>query len=260
MKKKLEGKVAVITGAGRGTGRAFALAAAQEGAKVTLVFSRHIDEALAVAEKIEKLGGEAIALKCDVSRIEDIEKMVKKTVKKFGKIDILINNAGIYPIVPFLTCTEEDYDRVMGVNLKGVYFCCQYVVRQMIEKGIKGRIVNVASTQGLIGTPIGNSAYSATKGGVIALTRELASELAPYGIGVNSIALGMTRTEGLRDSGFENKLEESLVPLTPVKRLAEPDEYVGPVIWLASDEGSFATGSCFLVDGGFANVIMAPAA
>lgn len=260
MKGKLEGKVAVVTGAGRGTGKAFAFAAAQEGAKVAVLVSRHIDEASAVAEKIEKLGGEAIALKCDVSKIEDIEKMVKTTVEKFGKIDILINNAGIYPIMPFLTCTEEDYDRVMGVNLKGVYFCCQYVVRQMIEKGIKGRIVNIASTQGFIGTPIGNSAYSGTKGGVIALTRALASELASYGIGVNSVALGMTRTEGLRDAGFEDQLEENLAPLTPVKRLAEPEDYVGPVIWLASDEGSFANGSCFLIDGGFANVIMTPAA
>jgi NAD(P)-dependent dehydrogenase (short-subunit alcohol dehydrogenase family) len=258
MNRKLEGKVAVVTGAGRGTGRAFALAMAQEGAKVAVLVSRHLDEAAAVVDEIRNAGGEAIALKCDVSKIKDVESMVEKTVEEFGKIDILVNNAGIYPIVPFLTCTEADYDRIMGVNLKGVYFCSQYVVRQMIEKGIKGKIVNIASTQGLIGTPIGNSAYSGSKGGVIALTRAFASELASYGIGVNSVALGMTRTAGLKDTGFETQLEESLAPLTPVKRLAEPEDYVGPVIWLASDEGSFATGSCFLVDGGFANVIMAP--
>lgn len=255
----LVGKVGIVTGAGRGTGKAFALGLAKEGAKVAVVVSRHIDEAEAVVKEIEKSGGEAIAIKADVGKIDDIEAMIKKTVEKFGKVDILINNAGIYPIVPFLQQTEDGFDHLIGINFKGVYFSTQLVARQMIEKGIKGRIVNIASTQGLIGTPIGNSAYTGTKGAVIALTRALSTELSPYGIGVNSVALGMTRTEGLKDTGFEDKLEESLVPLTPVKRLAEPEDYVTPVLWLASDEGSFAAGSCFCIDGGFANVILVPA-
>jgi len=256
----LSGKVGIVTGAGRGTGKAFALGLAKEGGKVAVVVSRHMDEAEAVVNEIKNIGGEAIAIKADIGKVADVEAMVKKTVERFGKVDILINNAGIYPILPFLETSEADFDRIIGINFKGVYFASKLVARQMIEKGIKGRIVNIASTQGHIGTPIGNSAYTGTKGAVIAFTRALACELASYGIGVNSVALGMTRTEGLKDTGFEDKLEQSLVPMTVAKRLAEPEDYVIPVLWLASDVGSFSCGACVTIDGGFASAILIPPA
>lgn len=256
----LAGKVGVVTGAARGIGKTFALSLAKEEAKVAVVDNRDIDESEAVVREIEALGGEAIAIKADVSMINDVDAMVKRTVEKFGKIDILINNAGIYPILPFLETSEADFDRISDINFKGVYFCMQHVARQMIAKGVKGRIVNIASTQGFIGTSIGNSAYAGTKGAVISMTRALAAELAPHGIGVNSVALGMTRTEGLKDTGFEEQLDAYLSPMTVARRLADPEDYVLPVLWLSSDKGSFSCGACMVIDGGFASAILTPPA
>jgi len=257
---RLDGKVAIVTGAGRGTGKAYAIALAKEGAKVVGTVGKRVEELDATVKEIKKLGGEALAVKADVTKLGDIDAMVKKTVQQFGKIDILINNAGIYKSTPFLQKTEAEFDHILDVNLKGVYFCTQYVARHMVEKGIKGSIINISANQAILGVPVMQSDYTATKGGVNALTRALAAELAPNGIRVNTVGYGLTLTEGVRDLGADvvKHLESMAADLFPLRRVGVPQDYVGLIVWLASDESSYCTASTFMVDGGIHAIQLMP--
>ena len=249
---KLDGKVALITGIGRGTGKAYALGLAREGARIFGIVNKRVDELEKTLSEIRKMGGEADGMKADVSIVSDINAMVKKAADRFGKIDILINNAGIWQSKPFLETTEADFDKVIAIDLKGVYFCCQAVARDMVAKGVKGSIINISANQAIMGVNVKQSDYTAAKGGVNALTRVLAAELAEHGIRVNTLAIGLTATEGVRDVGAEvvKRLEEMAKTIFPLKRIGRVEDFVGIMVWLASDESSYCTASTINVDGG----------
>ncbi len=244
---RLEGKVALVTGAGRGIGHAISKLFAQEGAKVAINYSRSEKEASSLAEDIEKQGGETLLLKADVSKSNEVKKMVKKTIEKFGRIDILVNNAGILIPAAFPNCTEEIWDQTMDVNLKGAYLCSKEVA-PIMQKQKKGKIINIASICGLAErSALGNTAYVVSKAGVIGLTRSLAVNLGPT-INVNAICPGFTDTNMATSLGPERKKvaeEESIL-----KRIGKPEEIANAALFLASDEADFITGEILTVSGG----------
>jgi NAD(P)-dependent dehydrogenase (short-subunit alcohol dehydrogenase family) len=244
---RLQGKVAIITGAGSGIGRETALLFAGEGAKV--VVSDYVPEVgEETVRQIKESGGESIFIKADVSRADDAERMVRETVAEYGRLDILHNNAGILGKVALTGDTSEaDWDKVISVNLKGVFLCSKYAVREMV-KGGKGSIVSTASAMGLVGLP-GNTAYSAAKGGVIQFTKTMALEYASSNIRVNCICAGwidtpMNESLGERVTGWT-------VKETPMGRWGRPEEVAQAALYLASDESSFVTGTALVVDGGW---------
>ena len=257
---KLNGKVAIVTGAGRGTGKAFAIGLAKEGAKVVGTVNKRVEELDQTVNEIQKRGGQALAVKADVSAINDIDAMVKRTIDKFGRIDVLVNNAGIYKSAPFFQKTEEDFDRTVAVNLKGTFFCCQRVAKDMAGRGIKGSIINISANQAILGVNVMQTDYTATKGGVNALTRALAAELAQYGIRVNTVSYGLTLTEGVKELGAEvvKHLEAMAGSMFPLKRVGMPEDYVALVNWLSSDESSYCTAATFNVDGGIHAIQLSP--
>ena len=256
MKEDLSGlfnlfsKAALVTGAGSGLGKAIAEGYAQVGAKVACV-DISAGDVEAVAGGIEKGGGNAVPVVCDVSRSEDVRKAVETSLKAFGSIDVLVNNAGIGMRSNAEDMTDEMWDRVLDINLKGTFLFCREVGRHMIERGKGGRIINMASIGGLVGVETGNANYCASKGGIIALTRTLAIEWAKHNILVNAIAPSHTRTP-LIEKLMEQKPEVKQYFLNniPLGRLAEPIHIVGPAIFLASDAASFVTGHTLVVDGG----------
>jgi len=244
---RLDRKVAVITGAGSGIGIETALLFAREGAKI--VVADYASEAgEATVRQIGEKGGDALFIKTDVSQASDVERMVKATVEKYGRIDILYNNAGVLGEVAFVgDATEDDWDRLMSINLKGTFLCSKYAVREMI-KGGSGVIVNTASAMGFVGLP-GNAAYSAAKGGIIQLTRTMALEYASSNIRVNCLCAGWV------DTPMNLKLGERIINWTvretPMKRWAKPEEIAQAALYLASDESSFVTGAALVIDGGW---------
>lgn len=245
---RLEGKVAIVTGAGKGLGRAFALKLAEEGAKVTLMTRKDIDGLKRTAQEIEARGGKVICLQGDVTKVEDTKRMAEETVKKFGRIDVLVNNAAIYYGVkrrPFYEIPPDEFDMMLAVNVKGVWLCTCAVFPYMKEQG-KGKIINLASEVFFTGSH-GFVHYVASKGGVIGLTRALAVELGPYGICINAVAPGFTATEASATIADLSKYD---VSRTPLRRLGQPEDIVGIVAFLASDEADFITGQTILVDGG----------
>jgi NAD(P)-dependent dehydrogenase (short-subunit alcohol dehydrogenase family) len=246
----LEGKAAVVTGAGSGLGRAIAEGYAQTGAKVACV-DISAKDVEAVTGGIEKDGGNAVPVICDVSVAEDVRKAVEASLKAFGAIDILVNNAGIGIRSNAEDMTDEMWDRVLDINLKGAFLFCREVGRHMIKRGEGGRIVNMASIGGLVGVETGNANYCASKGGIIAMTRTLAIEWAKHNILVNAIAPSHTRTP-LIEKLMEQKPEVKryFINNIPLGRLAEPIHIVGPAIFLASSAASFVTGHTLVVDGG----------
>jgi len=246
----LDGKAALVTGAGSGLGRAIAEGYAQFGAKVACV-DISAEDAEAVAGGIEKGGGNAVPVVCDVSKTEDVKKAVESTLESFGTIDILVNNAGIGIRSNAEDMTDEMWDRVLDINLKGTFLFCREVGRHMIERGKGGRIINMASIGGLVGVETGNANYCASKGGIIAMTRTLAIEWAKHNILVNAIAPSHTRTP-LIEKLMEQKPEVKQYFLNniPLGRLAEPIHIVRPAIFLASDAASFVTGHTLVADGG----------
>jgi len=248
---KLKNKVAIITGARRGMGRTHALTLANAGAKV-VVSDLSLKDCLSVVEEIEKKGGEAMAIKCDVSKKKDVEAMVKKTIKKFKKIDILVNNAGIAQFMPFLKLTEKDWDKTININLKGYFLCSQACAKEMVKQK-SGTIINISSiAMGQTGAGFSTLAhYCASKGGITAMAEALSIELAPYNIRVNTIAPGVIDTPMVEDIKKDPKSLKVFLERIPMSRMGFPQEISDAVLFLASDNSSYITGSVLVVDGGY---------
>ena len=248
MEKTFQGKVVIVTGGSFGIGRATALAFAAQGAKVVVADWVEDNETVNL---IKTSGGEAIFILCDVSKAADVKAMVEKTISTFGRLDYAFNNAGIEGVSAITTdCTEENFDRTIGVNLKGIWLCMKYEIPQMINQG-KGAIVNCASIAGLVGFP-GLPAYVATKHGVIGLTKTAALEFAKTGIRVNAVCPGVIRTSMIdRITGKKKEVEQQFTAMEPIGRMGEPDEVANAVLWLCSDKASFVTGHAMAVDGGW---------
>ncbi|MBI2042250.1 MAG: SDR family oxidoreductase [Candidatus Nealsonbacteria bacterium] len=247
----LKGKVVMITGSRRGMGKAHALAFAKAGAKV-VVCDISQEECVKVVKEAEKNGGEAIALKCDVTNKKEVDNVVKAAVSKWGRLDILVNNAGIAQFFPFLEITEEDWDRTINVNLKGYYLCAQAAAKQMAKQK-SGAIVNVASVaMGQVGIGFPSIAhYCASKGGIVAMTEALAIELAPYNIRINAIAPGMIETPMIDPVKQDPKNMKGILARVPMGRVGKPEEVSNLVLFLASDAASYMTGSTVVIDGGW---------
>ncbi len=247
----LKGKVAIITGARRGMGKSHALALAGEGVKV-VVSDISLEDCQKVVDEIEAKGGEALAIKCDVSKKEEVEEMVRKTIEKYGKIDILVNNAGIVQFVPFLEMTEEDWDKTLDINLKGYFLCAQAVAKEMVKRK-SGSIINIASVaMGQIGIGFPSlTHYCASKGGIVAMTEALALELAPSNIRVNAISPGAIATAMVEPLKVNEKQIEGLLARIPMHRMGKPEEVSNLVLFLASDTSSYMTGSVVIIDGGW---------
>jgi NAD(P)-dependent dehydrogenase (short-subunit alcohol dehydrogenase family) len=247
---RLRDKVAIVTGAGSGIGRATANLFAQEGAKVVV---SDIESSLGkeTVEEISKNGGTAVHVVTDVSKADEVKAMIKKCITSFGKLDVLFNNAGIEGFWGLLwKMKEESWNHVMDVNLKSVFLGCKYAIPYL--KKTKGSIINTASELGLVGST-SRPAYSASKGGIIALTRSLALQCAPYGIRVNCICPGATETPLLVRFLGEKQKERSLRKVRqeiPLRRLGKPIDIAYAALYLASEESSFVTGSILVVDGG----------
>lgn len=238
---KLTGRVAVVTGGGRGIGKATSLALAKEGCHVVI---GDVDQRLAeeIVREIEGLGGQALPVKCDVSDRSEVSEMVRATLEKFRTLDILVNNAGTIWVGKTEDMPEEEWDRVLDVNLKGVFLCSQAVIKPM-KKQRWGRIISIASSAGKMGGVIAGINYSVSKAGVILFTISLAKELAPYGINVNAVAPGFV------DTALIESFPKSIVEKIPLGRLGRPEEIARTVVFLAKD-GDYITGEIIDVNGG----------
>jgi 3-oxoacyl-[acyl-carrier protein] reductase len=240
------GKVALITGASRGIGRAIALKFAEQGARVVVNYAGSREAAEEVVSSIRAIGGEAIAVQADVSRADDAERLVAAAMETFGQVDILVNNAGITRDNLLIRMKEEEWDAVINTNLKGVFHCTKAVARPMMKQR-SGRIINIASVVGLMGNP-GQANYVAAKAGVIGLTKTAAKELASRGITVNAVAPGFIETD--MTDALEDTYKERLFAQIPLGRLGKPEDVAGVVLFLASDAAAYMTGQVLTVDGG----------
>lgn len=244
----LNGKVAVVTGASRGIGRAVAIKLASEGATVVINYNGSEDRALEVKKEIEENGGKAEIRQCNVSDYAACEEMFKEIISTLGSVDILVNNAGITKDGLLMKMSEEDYDAVLDTNLKGTFNCIRHVARQMIrQRG--GRIINMSSVSGVLGNA-GQANYSASKAGVIGLTKSVARELASRGITVNAVAPGFVNTE--ITAVLPEKVKEGAVAQIPLGKFGEPEDIANAVAFLASDNARYITGQVLAVDGGMA--------
>lgn len=239
----LEDKVAIVTGAGQGIGKGIALVLAQEKCAV-VVSDLNEENANNVVAEIKQLGVEAIAIKCDVSKKQEVDSLVTGTIEKFGKLDILVNNVGIFPFKPFIEMAEEDWDKVLDINLKSVFLCSQAAAKAMKEGG---KIVDISSIASLVGFE-GLAHYCASKGGVNGFIRALALELAPQKINVNAVAPGAINTPGAASS---EEQKEQTIKAIPMARMGEPADIANAVVFLASDKAAYITGQVLVVDGGW---------
>lgn len=245
----LTGKVAAVSGSGRGIGKAVALALAEAGADL-VVFSRTKEQYERTAREIESLGREALCLRVDVSEPGDVERMIQAALGRFGRLDILVNNAGVNPSYTLLEKVKpEHYDIIMDVNVKGAFTCCQKAVPVMKEQG-GGCIINVASVAGLKGL-YKCSAYTASKGALVQLTRTMALELAPFNIRVNALCPGFVTTELTEGLLSSPRGRDRVLSLIPMGRTGEPEEIAPAAVFLASDAASYVTGAVLCVDGGW---------
>lgn len=243
----MNGQVAVVTGASRGIGSAIAELFAQEGAKVVINYNTSEKEARALAEKIKKQGGEAICVKADVSKYDDVKRMVETTLKTHGRIDILVNNAGIHVAKDFLEISEDEWDKTIDVNLKGAYLCSKEVARIMLKQK-KGKIINMSSNSGLYHpSAMRFTEYVASKAGMNGLTKALALRLGPH-ITVNAICPGWIKTEMVAQTDPE--VERRILEETALKRYGTPEEVAASALFLASEEADFITGELLIVAGG----------
>jgi len=241
----LKKKVAIVTGAGKGIGRGISLALAKEGCSV-IVSDINKEDCLAVVSEIKTIGAEALAIKCDVSRKEEVDKMVSETVEKLGSLDILVNNAGIYPFIPFVDMSENDWDKVINVNLKSVFLCSQAVANKMKQGG---KIVNISSIAAFVGFS-GLVHYFASKGGINGMTRALALELAPKKINVNIVVPGAIETPGA-SQGSTEEVKQQTIACIPLARMGKPKDIAEAVVFLASEKADYITGQTIIVDGGY---------
>ena len=247
----LTNKVALVTGARRGMGKAHSIALAKQGAKV-VVTDISQEECQLVVDEIKSMGGEAIALKLDVSNVVEVNQVFDEVVKQFGRLDILVNNAGIFAPKPALELTEEDWDKTIRINLKGEFLCAQRAAKEM-AKNNWGRIINIASVaSGGVGVGIsGGAHYTASKGGIIGMTETLADEWASLGINVNAIGPGAIDTPMTSTSQIPEEAMKAMLAGVPLKRIGKPEEVSAAVVFLASEEASYVTGATFYVDGGW---------
>lgn len=253
----LTGKTAIVTGA-VGIGRGIAYRLAEAGAKV-MVASRNEEEGAETVSLLVSKGWKASFCQTDVSVESDVQRLVEKTVETFGSIDILVNNAGIYPTIPVMEMELSDFEKVLAVNLKGVFLCTKYAANQMIDQGQGGKIINITSIDALHPSSVGLAHYDASKHGVWGFTKNVALELAPYNIWVNAIAPGGIATPGVAKmqqaipapTGVDtSNMTETFMQKIPMKRMGEPDDIGKAALFLASDMSSYMTGTQIVVDGG----------
>ncbi|MEN3185443.1 MAG: glucose 1-dehydrogenase [Atribacterota bacterium] len=250
----LHGEVAIVTGGAQGLGREMSLALAEAGASV-VVADVNLEKAKDVAQEIGTFGMQSLIIQVDVTKQDQVEAMVQKTVDTFGKIDILVASAGVGQWVKAEDMSLEDWNRVISINLTGVFLCCQAVGREMIKRK-KGSIITISSMSGIAANvPQPQSHYNASKGAVIMLTKSLAMEWAPYNVRVNTIAPGYMETKLVEDLLLQYPEYAKLWrELTPMKRLGRPEEIKGPCVFLASNASSYMTGSVLVMDGGYTMV------
>ncbi len=248
---RLQGKTAVVTGSGRGIGRAIAVRLAREGADVVINDLDVSSSARETLAAVEAVGRRGVLIQADVSRTDDARRLIDDAVRQLGLLDILVNNAGIEKHSPFVEVTEADYDKVLDVNLKGTFFVTQAFVRYLLAAGRPGRVINISSVHEEMPFP-GFSTYCASKGGMQLLTRDLAVELGQYGITVNGIAPGAIATEINRSLLDDEARVERLLKQIPLGRMGEPEDVAAVAAFLASSDADYVTGSTYYVDGGLA--------
>src|SRR5215471_16291142 len=247
--KKLNGKVAVVTGASKGIGAGIAKALGAEGASVVVNYSSSKAEGEKVAKNIASDGGKAIALQANVAKAAEIDRLFAESKKAFGRLDVLVNNAGIYEFAPLETLTEENFHKQFNLNVLGLLLASQAAAKQFDGNG--GSIINISSIVSTLAVP-GGAVYSGTKGAVDAITRSLAAELGPRKIRVNSIRPGMVETEGTHSGGImESDMRKQVEAQTPLGRIGQPGDIAGAAVFLASDESSWVTGETFVISGGY---------
>lgn len=248
MENTFKNKVAIVTGGSFGIGKATAIAFAERGAKVAIVDIVEDNETL---REIQSIGGDAIFIKCDVANASEVKAMVEQTVKKFGRLDFAFNNAGIEGMsAPTADCTEENWDRVLAVNLKGPWLCMKYEIPHMLKQN-SSAIINCSSVAGLVGFQ-GIPAYVASKHGLAGLTKAAALEYAKSGLRINAVSPGVIKTPMIdRFTGKKKEIEQQFVNMEPIGRLGESSEVANAVVWLCSDAASFVTGHVMPVDGGW---------
>jgi 3-oxoacyl-[acyl-carrier protein] reductase len=246
---RLNEKSAVVTGGGRGVGRAVSLAFAREGAHVVINYATRVESAQEVVNEIQKMGRKATAVKGNVANKEDCERIIKTAVDHFGKIDILVNNAGISRPAMLHKMTEEQWDGVVDIHLKGAFLCTQAASSHFMGQQ-HGRIINVTSVAGIVGTT-GQINYASAKGGLVAFTKSCARELAKFGVTANVISLGIVLTEMTHKLQEDPKLREIYLRRILLNRYAEPEDVAPAFVFLASDEACYITGQLLCVDGGY---------
>ena len=246
---RLQNKVAVITGASLGIGSAIALAFAKEGAAVALDYRSHPGEAKEIVDRVEGSGGRAISVHADVSSPEDVKNLIQRAVREFGRLDVMVNNAGMEEKMPFLDTPLDVWNRTIAVNLTGAWLGCQEAARQMVNQGGAGRIINVSSVHEDLPMPT-NSPYCAAKGGLRMLMRTIAVELAAHNITVNNIAPGAVDTPMDAPLKEDANQMQQLLSEIPLGRMARPEEVAALAVYLASEDAAYVTGSTFVIDGG----------
>jgi glucose 1-dehydrogenase len=245
---RLHNKVALITGGSRSIGAAIALGFAKEGAQIAFSYHTGEDEALTVAAQIRDIGGQALALRADVSKKAEVDQMARQVVDAFGRVDILVNNAAVLKRTPFLEITEEEWDWILSVNLKGYFLCAQAISRYMVKQE-SGVIINMSSASEVL-AGINLTHYCVAKGGVKLLTRQLALELAPYGIRANAIAPGLIETDMNRTDIADPDFRNYRLGMIPLGIIGVPEDVVGAAVFLASEESRMSTGATVFLDGG----------
>jgi len=249
MGQKLQNKVAVVTGAGTGIGQAIAIGFAQEGATVVIDYVGAASAAEETVGKLAALGAKSMAIAADVSQQDQVNSLVAKTVAAYGRLDIVVNNAGIEKKFAFVDYPLEEWNKIIAVNLTGAFLCSQAAARQMIAQGGGGRIINISSIHEDLPL-LTNAPYCASKGGLRMLMRTIAVELAPHNITVNNIGPGAIYTPIDLDVESDAKLNDQILAEIPLKRWGKPEEVAQMAVYLASDDASYVTGSTFFIDGG----------
>jgi len=245
---KLKGKVALITGGSRGIGKAVALGMAHEGADIAINFRVDQKAAEEVVKEIKALGRSVIAIQADISKTEDINDLIERVYAELSRIDILVNNAGIGILGSFLDTSEEEWNKVIDTNLKGVFFCAQAVAKRMVKQK-SGKIINMGSINGIV-AEADQCSYNASKGGVHMITKSLAIELAPYNIQVNALGPGFILTESSKEDIVDPRIKQEYLKNIPLGRFGVPEDVVGAAVFLASADSNYFTGQTLYMDGG----------